>query len=171
LALGALAATLLTVPAQQQSVGATLNTIFASATHSPAGVEATSFGRDASLQRANAFLHGLGQAVDRQEAAFWLRRAVAQSFSDPRNSWALTQLGSIYASPGATQQPDYAAAALLWELAGANGDPVALCFLGQMYRQGLGVRADKAAALQHYERAKSLGGCAGIEAVLADLKG
>lgn len=153
------------------SPAATLAAIFESEPQSPAGADPTGISREAALERANAFLHGVGQPVDRREAQFWLRRAIAQDFADPRMGWALTQLGSAYASPGPGLSPDYAAASLLWELAGDNGDAVALCFLGQMYQRGLGVRADKAEALKRFERARRFGGCDGLEAAVAELKG
>ncbi len=151
--------------------GTVVDTLFPDSPLSPAGTNPAGVSRDAALERANAFLHGVGRPADRQEAQFWLRRAVAQDLSDPRVRWALTQLGSVYAAPGPGRQPDYDAAALLWQLAGANGDAVAHCFLGQMFHRGLGVPADRAKARRHYERARALGGCDGLEAATAALQG
>ncbi len=126
-------------------------------------------GREA-LRLANQFLHGADGPADKAEGAFWLRKAISQQLSDQKLTWALTQLGSIYAAP-ASGSPDYQSAKLLWELAAANGDPVAACFVGQLHEHGLGVVADADSAKTSYERAKRLGGCPGLETALARVAG
>ncbi len=61
-------------------------------------------------------------------------------------------------------------ARLLWELAGAAGDPVAMCFLGLLHENGLGSAPDKRTALQWYERSKLAGGCPQVDASIARVK-
>ena len=113
-----------------------------------------------ALERANDRLQR--QPPDRAEARFWLRKAVGMSLSSKEMTWALTQLGTLYAVDGASQT-DYARARLLWELASAQGDPVALCFLGALHEKGLGGTADVDRAKALFARAKALGGCKGAE--------
>ncbi|MCB1521682.1 MAG: sel1 repeat family protein [Hyphomicrobiaceae bacterium] len=105
---------------------------------------------------------------DKDEAKFWLRQSLALGLGNPRMVWAMTQLGSLYANP-AQGQPDYAAARLLWELAGARGDPIALCFLASLHEHGLGIDADRARALELYRRAKANGGCREVGPAIARL--
>ena len=82
----------------------------------------------------------------------------------------LTQLGSVYAEPAAGRSPDYAKARQLWEIASAANDPVAMCFLGLLHENGLGVAADKKTALRWYERSKTTGGCPAVDESIARVR-
>lgn len=137
---------------------------------SPRGIPAQGVTFAQALEHADARLHGSANERDANEGAFWLKRAISLTLSDPRSQWALTQLGSLYAEP-LQGEPDYAKAKLLWEIAGGLGDPVALCFLGSLTEYGLGgTAADKAAAQRWYERAKKAGGCRQIDEALKRVK-
>lgn len=138
---------------------------------SPRGESSEAVDREGALLRANAYLHGIDRPVDKAEAAFWLRTAIARDHADPQLRWALTQLGSFYALATPDHTPDYGTAALLWEMAGASGDPVAMCFLGRLQEFGLGQKADKAKARATYESAQRLGGCDGLDAALERVRG
>lgn len=138
---------------------------------SPRGESSEGIDRDEALIRANAYLHGVGKPVDRTEARYWLRVAVVRDLANPQLRWALTQLGSLYATASDGVSADYAMAGLLWEMSGASGDPVALCFLGRLNEFGLGRTADKKKALENYESARRLGGCEGLDAAIARVKG
>lgn len=145
-----------------------LGEIFVAGDTSPLGHGAKGVTRDQALYLANQYVHGTGgQPQDKAEAAFWLKKALSQQLSNEQMRWALTQLGSVYAVPGPQTDPNYIAARLVWELAGASGDPIALCFSGRLHEKGLGVPVDKEKARTHYERAQSLGGCPGLEAALS----
>ena len=136
-------------------------------TTSPRGAQTRDTSPPQLLERADALLNGNESAGDRQEAAWFLRRYIARSLSEERTLWALTQLGSILAEPGNGRTPDYAQARQLWELAGGLGDPVAMCFLGTLHENGLGVREDRAMALDWFRRARHAGGCPGIDDAIA----
>lgn len=135
---------------------------------SPRGSSAATTPSARALENANAQLSGVNR--DTEEGAFWLRRYITGTIGNDRTLRALTQLGSVYAEPGGGAQPDYAKARALWELAGAAGDPVAMCFLGLLSENGLGGPVDRAAALQWYERSKQAGGCPQVDASIARLK-
>lgn len=136
---------------------------------SPHGVAAGNIGLEDALRRADRSLSKPdGTAPDRREAKFWLRKALSAGLGDERLLWAMTQLGTIYASPEG-EAPDFASARILWELASAKGDPVALCFLASLFEGGLGVAKDTTQALSLYQRAKANGGCRGIEDAIARL--
>lgn len=140
--------------------------IFSIGDISPRRIDARSFDRDDALLLANQFIHGIERPADRDEAAYWLRKALSLKLSNEQMTWALTQLGTIYANTDKAKPADYRSAKMLWELAGANGDPVSLCFLGHLYESGLGVPASLDKARAHYERAMGLGGCPGLKAAL-----
>lgn len=148
---------------------------FSAGAISPRGTSAAASTTSDALVAANRSLYGIdGAATDREEAAFWLRTALARQMQGPGITWALTQLGTYYASPAAGQKPNYDKARLLWELAAAQSDPVANCFLAQLHEFGLGVTPDRKTALTHYQTAKSLGGtaevgCKGLDQALARL--
>ncbi|MDX2259267.1 MAG: hypothetical protein NW205_10180 [Hyphomicrobiaceae bacterium] len=138
---------------------------------SPRGLSPAGLSGEAALALANRWVHGLGGDIDREEAGYWLRRALASELSDEHRRWALTQLGTIFASPAGGKTPDYRAARMVWQFAGAIGDPVALCFLGQLHEHGLGVAADRREARQMYEMARQRGGCTDVEAALTRVRG
>lgn len=144
----------------------TLSAILAVPEVSPRGTEAANVGIVDALKRADQQLAGSGG--DREEARFWLRRALAQGLGEQRLVWAITQLGTIYASPNAGS-PDYASARALWQLAAAQGDPVALCFLASLYENGLGIPKDDVRALVLYRNAKTNGGCRNVDQSIARL--
>jgi hypothetical protein len=145
----------------------TLKDVFALDKVSPRGRSAVDADLTTALRLADEGLHGA--TADRQESAFWLRKSLALVLNQDEVKWALTQLGSTYAAP-ASGPPDYTKARLIWEIAGAQGDPVALCFLGSVHENGLGVAAAKATALGYFNSAKAAGGCRGVDDAIARLK-
>ncbi|MFM2422565.1 MAG: hypothetical protein RL291_1095, partial [Pseudomonadota bacterium] len=137
---------------------------------SPRGRPADSVTLEQALSLADRNLHGVDQAVDREEARFWLRKALSLSLNTEQMTWAVTQLGALYAAPvTAGETPDYDKARTLWEISGAHGDPVAHCFIASLYEHGLGVAADKRSALRHFTEARRLGGCRGVDQAIARL--
>jgi len=148
-----------------------LSEIFMVEDTSPRGIDARGFDRDDAILLANQFVHGIERSSDKEEGAYWLRKALSLKLSNEQMTWALTQLGTIYATAAAGDatgnQPDYQSARMLWEMAGANGDPVSLCFVGRLYEYGLGVARNVATARANYERAQTLGGCPQLDAALA----
>lgn len=95
-----------------------------------------------------------------EERKFWLRTAIAAMLSEPQTKWALTQLGTLRTqSADSAQNPDYRTAKALWELASLGGDPVAACFIAELYRLGLGVAPDAERAAVWIARAKIHSGC------------
>ena len=143
-----------------------LNDVVHAGAVSPRGAAVQENNPDKLLALANASLHAPGAARDVEEGAYWLKRYIAASLGEERMLRALTQLGSAYAEP-AGGTPDFARARQLWEFASAFGDPVAMCFLGALHEHGLGVAAEKKAALHWYARAKSAGGCPQLEESIA----
>jgi hypothetical protein len=133
---------------------------------SPRGTSATGISAGKALENANVQLFASGAARDTEEGAFWLKHYIAGSLSDDRTMRVLTQLGSVYAEPQG-RAPDYAKARLLWEIASAAGDPVAMCFLGLLYESGLGIASDKRMAKDWYERSKAKGGCQNVDESIA----
>jgi hypothetical protein len=172
-ATAAVAATALAAPNTSSSAraaveaGVTLKDVFSLNNVSPRGRSAVDVDLTNALRLADEGLHGA--AADRQESAFWLRKSLALVLSQDEVKWALTQLGSTYAAP-ASGPPDYTKARLIWEIAGAQGDPVALCFLGSVHENGLGVTATKGTALGYFNSAKAAGGCRGVDDAIARLK-
>lgn len=145
----------------------TLSAILAVPDVSSRGEQATSVDLAGALKRADQSLSGT-TGDDKEEAKYWLRRALASGLGDQRLVWALTQLGTIYAAPAAGA-PDYASARVLWELAAAQGDPIALCFLASLHEHGLGVAKDEVRALVLYRNAKTHGGCRNVDQSIARL--
>ena len=145
-----------------------LHAAFVAGPTSPRGRAAESVEISTALMLADQSLHAAAGEPDREEASFWLRKALSKSLGGAQISWALTQLGTIYAER-TTGTPDFQTAKTLWEIAAAHGDPIALCFLGSLNENGLGLQVNKKAALGYYTRAKELGGCPGLEQSLARL--
>ena len=131
------------------------------------GVDAK--GLPAAKVLENAIASAAAGPADSEEGAFWRKRYITGALGSDRTLRALTQLGSVYAEPTG-HAPDFIKARLVWEIASAAGDPVAMCFLGQLHENGLGVAPDKRAALQWYDRAKAAGGCAGVDEALARVR-
>lgn len=143
-----------------------LATLFDLSETSPSGSSAAGVGLAEALKRADQNLYGA--APDAEEARYWLRHGLSQLTGQPRIKWALTQLGAIYARDASPES--YSIARSLWEIAGAQGDPVALCFLGKLYEFGLGVPRDNRQALASYEKARSHGGCKDLDTAIARLR-
>ena len=135
---------------------------------SPRNKPAGSVDAATALSLADHSLRGERTAEETEEAQFWLKRALAANFAGADVGWALTQLGTIYATPG-TPDHNYVKAHTLWEMAAAQGDPVAHCFLGALYEHGLGVQKSRATALGHYKTADTLGACRSAKDAVARL--
>lgn len=150
--------------ASSKAIGSSLYDALAVGDLSPKGVDARGTVPASALARAT------GAERNSDEAAFWLKRYISGPMGDDRVRRALTQLGSIYAEPAGQAAPDYEKARALWEMASAAGDPIAMCFLGQLYENGLGVTLSRPAAGTWYERARTAGGCPGIEDMIARTK-
>ena len=141
---------------------------FTAGYQSPRGEIATDVDLPTALRLADYNLHGIDRPVDRAEAEFWLRKAMSLTASHSQLRWAMTQLGTLQAEP-LSGAPDYDKARMLWEISAANGDPVAMCFLGTLLEAGLGVSADRGKALDQYKRAKEFGGCPNADEAIARL--
>lgn len=143
--------------------------ILAAGPISPRGVEARSVPPARALENAQAAFLVPGGVRDPEEGAFWLRRYVSQAGADERTRRALTQLGTALAD-GSNRQGDVVRARVVWELAGALGDPVAMCFLSTLAESGLGGVPDRAQAVLWLERARAAGGCPGLDEAMLRLK-
>ncbi len=141
-------------------------------TVSPRGIFASSVNADAAIKRADNSLRvsSTGGSRDTDESAFWFKHYLSNQIGAKRTTWALTQLGTTYASP-TDGAPDFKKAQVLWEAAAALGDPYAACFLGQLYEHGLGVVMSRDMALTWYLRARSAGGCSALNKSIARLGG
>ena len=135
---------------------------------SPRNKPASSVDAATALSLADHSLRGERTHEETEEAQFWLKRALAANFAGADVGWALTQLGTIYATPG-TPDHNYVKAHTLWEMAAAQGDPVAHCFLGALYEHGLGVQKNRTAALGHYKTADTQGACRSAKDAVARL--
>lgn len=155
-----------------QTASRTLNRILAAAevTTSPSGKDAAGISGREALERANELLAKATTQEERVEAAFWLRKALSGSLSQPRLLWAVTQLGTAYATGDSTNPPDYAAALTLWSWAAEAGDAQAACFLGRLHEQGLGVKPSRENAHRAYLRAQKLGGCPGLRQAMSRVR-
>ncbi len=137
---------------------------------SPRGVNVAGVDAQQALGRATALLSAPAGQKDAEEARFWLKRYLAIAHADKPVIRAITQLGTVYAQPGNGAAPDYGKARDVWEISSALGDPVAMCFIGNLFEYGLGVGLSRPAALSWYERAKAAGGCTGLEESMARVK-
>lgn len=156
------------VPSAPAASAAELAPILNIPDRSPLGFVADDIDLTEALKRADEYLAS-DRPDARQEAKYWLRRALVIGLGDERLSWTMAQLGTLYAS-GEGGPPDYAAARLLWELSAGKGDPVSMCFLGSLYEHGLGVAKDRTRALAQFERARQRGGCPNVEQSINRLK-
>jgi len=141
---------------------------FSVGTQSPRGEIATDVDLPTALRLADYNLHGVDRPIDRAEAEFWLKKAMSLTASHSQIRWAMTQLGTLSAEP-VTGAPDYEKARLLWEISAANGDPIAMCFLGTLMENGLGLAADRSKALEQFKRARGAGGCPNSDESIARL--
>jgi len=142
--------------------------VFTAGYQSPRGEIATDVDLPTALRLADYNLHGIDRPVDRAEAEFWLKKAMSLTAGHSQLRWAMTQLGTLQAEP-VTGTPDYEKARMLWEIAGANGDPIALCFLGTLAEFGLGAAADRTKALEYFKQSKDFGGCPNADEAIARL--
>ncbi|MBV9634549.1 MAG: sel1 repeat family protein, partial [Methylobacteriaceae bacterium] len=102
---------------------------------------------------ATGFLEGSGgKPRDQVEAAYWLRRAIAQPNAGTADrASSLTRLGSLYAE----SKRDTLSARLLWQIAGALGSFDALCDLGNLAADGDNLsKPDPDQAKIWYDRAR-----------------
>lgn len=136
---------------------------------SPRGASAKDVTPQKALENAQAAFLTPGAPRDPEEGAFWLRRYVASIGSDERTRRALTQLGSAYAD-SSNKSFDFGKARQVWELASAFGDPFAMCFLGVLHENGLAGPVDRKVSLTWFERAKTAGGCPGVDEAIARVK-
>ena len=143
--------------------------LFAVGPVSPRGVQARDSNPTKALENAQAALMTPGAPRDSEEASYWLRRYITSAGSDERTRRVLTQLGTTFADT-ANHLAEYGKARQVWELASAFGDPVAMCFLGTLHENGLGVASDRRVALQWYERAKTAGGCPTVDESIARVR-
>lgn len=148
---------------------ASLADVLAVAVVSPRGRSAAEVDLPTALKLADESLHMTAGGADHAEASFWLRKSIALAVGTPQLSWTLTQLGTLYAKPAAGPA-DYGKARLLWEMAGASGDATALCFLGALHENGLGVSKSPRLALGLYQRAKAQGGCRDVDDAIARVR-
>lgn len=155
-------------PVKAIESGSLFDALNAGAT-SPRGTGAADVTPVKALENANAMLTAEGSARDSAEGAYWLKRYIGGIIGEERNMRVVTQLGSLYAEPSG-QPPDFEKARTLWEIASSAGDPVAMCFLGQLHENGLGVELDKKAALGWYEQSKKAGGCASVDDAIARVR-
>jgi peptidoglycan hydrolase-like protein with peptidoglycan-binding domain len=116
---------------------------------SPAGIAAVSLRSGAQRLARAASSETAGKA---SEAAYWYRLAAADG-----EAKGFTNLGTLLVRGQGGEKADPAAARLLWLVAAAHGEPVAMFNLGAMYERGIGVDADKEAARKWYERAAAHG--------------
>ncbi len=131
--------------------------VIAAGPRSPRGTIADTVSPAKALQLAHALLHGPEVERDPEEAIYWLKRYLASTAGTEHARIALTQLGSAYAEPVRGAR-DLESARIAWELAGALGDPVAMCFLAAVHERGLGVAANASVAASWYMRAAAAGG-------------
>ena len=137
---------------------------------SPSGQDSSGVSRREALERASKLVAKAETPEARAEAAFWLRRALSKGMSEPRLVWAVTQLGTAYALSDVDNQPNYDAARLLWKWAADAGDAQAACFLGRLFERGMGVASSGQQARAYYERARTMGGCPGLEQAIARVR-
>lgn len=136
---------------------------------SPFGVPSAGVSTQRAMELAENHLRGLnGAAQSRLEANYWLKHALGPVLRDPSLTWALSQLGSVYAAPD-VGLPDFKAASTAWQIAASLGDPVAHCFLARMYELGTGVEKDPETARRLYGLALTAGGCPGLMQALGRL--
>ena len=102
-------------------------------------------------------LQGARGLVPNQQRYAELMREAA----DAGLALAQMNLGTCYEFGRGVARVDYAMAARYYRLAAAQGEAEALHNLGNLYRDGHGVRCDLAAAFELYQRAAALGNANG----------
>ncbi len=136
---------------------------------SPRRKSAVNVDASTALSLADHSLRGQRTAAEVEEAEFWLKRALGSSLAGQDIAWALTQLGTLYAQSDSPRH-SYAKAHVVWQLAAAQGDPVAHCFLGALYEHGLGVAPSRAQAREHYATADASNACRSAKDAVVRLK-
>ncbi len=157
----------LPLPEATRVAAPSLYDAFVTGETSPLGAKVDSVSPDDLGRHAEEYLKG-GNA-NPAEAAFWLKRTVAATSEGVKvRAWALVQLGILTYDRNTPES--HALARQLWELAGAWGQPDALCFLGQLAEEGDDMPTpDLAKAIVWYTRANAAG-CDKAGPALARLK-
>lgn len=134
---------------------------------SPLGIKADSIRPDDLANHASGYLAGAN--TNNAEASFWLKQVIAAPAVSPKvRAWALMRLGILTYTLNTTES--HVLARQMWELAGAWGQPEALCNLGKLAQEGDDVAApDHANAIIWYTRAKTAG-CSAADTALAGLQ-
>ena len=88
-----------------------------------------------------------GVERDEEEMRRWARAG-----ADAGNTWSMSYLAAIHADAG-----EYEEALSFWRLAAEEGEPGAMCGLGDLYAGGLGVEPSDERALHWYLRAADAG--------------
>jgi len=105
--------------------------------------------RRAMTRLAEAYSRGDGIAPNREQAAFWYRKA-----ADAGDTQAIDSLGRLYAAGPAKDEVQ----AVDWYRKAVDAqNPTAMYDLGTMYENGRGVPKDLKAAIELYRRAAVLG--------------
>jgi hypothetical protein len=138
---------------------------------SPRGTSAATIDPDTMVDEGAAFMKGSdGHPRDPKEGAYWLKRSIAPALdaAGKHRAWAISVLALSFAQSD-DPKAGLPVARQLWEIAGAMGDPTALCNLGYLAENGTGgVKADKKKAVAWYEKAKAAG-CAGATDAISRL--
>ena len=94
------------------------------------------------------------------ESAYWMRRIVVQALAEEHTTYAMNQLAAIYGAD-ASKKENVRRMEMIWQLLAVAGNSTAMCNIGLMYKDGIGVPKDSRLARQWYERAQAAGlqGC------------
>ncbi len=154
-------------PEPEKTATISLYELFVTGDASPLGAKADSVRPEDLARHAETYLKGAN--ANPAEAAYWLKRAVASSPGGAQvRAWTLLELGNLTYALNTPQ--NHASARQLWELAGALGQPIALCNLAELAEDGDDVGGqDTAKAIVWYTRAKAAG-CDKAGPALARLK-
>jgi TPR repeat protein len=119
---------------------------------SPLGVSAVTLSGGAQRYAlAWRIANGKDKVHDPAEADYWLRLAAADGEVN-----ALVDLGKRVVNSQRSTQGNPEAARLLWWVAAAHNEPIAMFNLGSMYEHGVGVTADVISARKWYQRSAAL---------------
>ncbi|MGO4135960.1 tetratricopeptide repeat protein [Rhizobium brockwellii] len=141
---------------------------------SPLGEKADGLDSTQLAERAQNYLKGSG-GRDRnpEEAAYWLRQLIIHPFSgtNSHSRWALETFANelLPTDPAKRDAVNMRKLQLIWELLALSGDGRAMCNLGFMYDEGIGVPRDLELARAWLERADTAG-CAEARPALAAMK-
>ena len=132
---------------------------------SPNGV--SSEGLDASQMFENMDAAQNASPPQGEEAAYWMRRLVIQALAEQHTVYAMSQLAASY-GVDISDKENVRRMELIWQLLAVAGNSTAMCNIGLMYKDGIGVPKDSRLARQWYERAQAAG-CKDASKALADL--